>query len=130
MPSKIRSSLSPPSESVLSFCGYIRKKGTSQKASESNLLTPVSWGFTVTESRDPVFSDKLLMFHTNALNNAGIGFYGQSLAGSPRKDLSAAYTRLMVEVAEYIQDGTQIMIDNGWFEKPPSAPDRKELSKG
>jgi hypothetical protein len=98
--------------------------------SESNLLTPVSWGFTVTESRDPVFSDKLLMFHTNALNNAGIGFYGQSLAGSPRKDLSAAYTRLMVEVAEYIQDGTQIMIDNGWFEKPPSAPDRKELSKG
>lgn len=98
--------------------------------SESNILTPVSLGLNVTESTDHVFSDKLLMFHTNALNNHGMSFYGQSLAGSPRKDIATAYSRLMVEVGEYVMDGTQIMINNGWFEKPPSAPDRKELSKG
>lgn len=98
--------------------------------SESNVLTPGSWGLTATESTDPVFSDRLLMFHSNSLNNYGIGFYGQSLAGSPRKDISAAYTRLMAEIGEFITDGTQIMINNGWFEKPPSAPDRKKLSKG
>lgn len=98
--------------------------------SESNVPTPFSWSLAVTDSQEPVFSDKLLMYHTNALNNAGIGYYGQSLAGSPRKDLATAYSRLMIEVGEYITNGTEIMIDNGWFEKPPTAPDRKDLAKG
>ncbi len=98
--------------------------------SESNISTPVSWNFGVTDAHEPVFSDKLLMYHTTALINAGMGYYGQSLAGSPRRDLATAYSRLMVESGEYIMDGTQIMIDNGWFEKPPTAPDRKDLAKG
>ncbi|MCR2821553.1 DUF3231 family protein [Lederbergia panacisoli] len=98
--------------------------------SESNIPTPVSWSMSVSRSQEPVFSDKLLMFHTNALNNVGMSFYGQSLAGSPRRDLSAAYSRLIVEIGEFVSDGTQIMIDNGWLEKPPSAPNRKELAKG
>jgi len=98
--------------------------------SESNITTPVSWSLTVTTNQEPVFSDKLLMFHTNALNNAGMAYYGQSLAGSPRKDLATAYSRLMIEIGEYITDGTQIMISKGWFEKAPSAPDRKDLAKG
>ncbi|VEF49765.1 Protein of uncharacterised function (DUF3231) [Bacillus freudenreichii] len=98
--------------------------------SESNISTPVSWSLSVTEAQDPVFSDKLLMFHTNALNDLGMGYYGQSLAGSPRKDLAAAYSRLMVEIGEYVKDGADIMISHGWFEKPPSAPDRKDLAKG
>ncbi|MCJ8009962.1 DUF3231 family protein [Lederbergia wuyishanensis] len=98
--------------------------------SESNITTPVSWSLTVTRSQEPVFSDKLLMFHTNALNNVGMSFYGQSLAGSPRRDLTTAYSRLMVEIGEFVSDGTQMMIDNGWLEKPPSAPNREELAKG
>ncbi|MEK3889228.1 DUF3231 family protein [Bacillus sp. FSL K6-3431] len=97
---------------------------------ESNLATPVSSSLTVTTSQEPVFSDKLLMFHTDVLNNAGIGFYGQSIAGSPRKDLATAYSRLLIETGEFVTDGAQIMISNGWLEKPPSAPDRKDLAKG
>ncbi|CAM4100295.1 DUF3231 family protein [Lederbergia lenta] len=97
---------------------------------ESNLATPVSSNLTVTTSQEPVFSDKLLMFHTDSLNNAGIGFYGQSLAGSPRRDLATAYSRLLIETGEFVTDGAQIMISNGWLEKPPSAPDRKDLAKG
>ncbi|MGM0853449.1 MAG: DUF3231 family protein [Bacillota bacterium] len=39
------------------------------------------------------------------------------------------------EVLEYASDistrhGANIMIDNGWLEKPPSAPDRKKWARG
>lgn len=97
---------------------------------ESNLPTPVPWALTATASKEPVFSDKLLIFHTSALNNAGIGFYGESIGGSLRKDIAAAYSRLIIEAGEYSLDGAKMMIKNGWMEKPPSAPDRKELARG
>lgn len=96
---------------------------------ESNLPAPVSPISAATLSKEPVFSDKLLMFHTAALNNAGIGFYGVSIGGSPRRDLAVAYSRLTVEIGEYATDGANLMIENGWLEKPPSAPDRKELAR-
>ncbi|WP_084781894.1 DUF3231 family protein [Bacillus niameyensis] len=98
--------------------------------SECNLPTPVSSNLTVTTAKDPVFSDKLIMFHLSALMDAGMVFYGQSLAGSPRRDLGTAYSRLMIEVGELVQDGTNIMIAHSWMEKPPSAPNRKDLAKG
>ncbi|MCJ7842595.1 DUF3231 family protein [Lederbergia sp. NSJ-179] len=98
--------------------------------SESNIPAPTSGNFTVMTTTDPIFSDKLIMYHTSALQNAGIGFYGESMGGSQRKDLTAAYGRLIMEAGEYSLDGANIMIDNGWFEKPPSAPDRRELTKG
>ncbi|MFC0270520.1 DUF3231 family protein [Metabacillus herbersteinensis] len=69
-------------------------------------------------------------FHTAALNNAGIGYYGASMGGAARRDLSAAYSRLIIEVGELAEDGANIMIDNGWLEKQPSAPDRKDLAVG
>ncbi|WP_345774228.1 DUF3231 family protein [Cytobacillus sp. S13-E01] len=98
--------------------------------SEDNIPTPMSWSLAPLTSKEPVFSDKLLMFHTTALNNAGMGYYGASMGESARKDLFAAYTRLSVEVAEFAGDGANIMIDNGWLEKPPSAPDRQNLGNG
>ncbi|MEK4029905.1 DUF3231 family protein [Pseudobacillus sp. FSL P4-0506] len=97
---------------------------------ESNLPVPTASHFTVTDSVEAVFSDKLMMSHTAALYNAGSGFYGRSIGGSSRKDLSAAYSRLMIEVGEYSLDGAKIMIENGWVEKPPSAPNRKDLAGG
>lgn len=96
---------------------------------QSCLPLPGTSGISATASTDHVFSDKLLMFHTNALYGAGMGFYGASLGNSARKDIAAAYMRLLAEVGEYSVDGAKIMIDNGWMEKPPSAPDRKELAK-
>lgn len=97
---------------------------------ESNLAAPVSWGLMTTTSREPVFSDKLMMFHAAALNTAGVGYYGASMGGSPRRDLAVAYTRLLIEIGELAADGANIMIENGWLERPPSAPDRSNLAKG
>jgi hypothetical protein len=28
----------------------------------------------------------------------------------------------MVEIAQYAEDGVNIMIDNGWLEQPPKSP--------
>jgi hypothetical protein len=36
----------------------------------------------------------------------------------------------MAEAGEYSEDGANLMIEHGWMEKPPSAPDRKVLAKG
>ncbi|MCP3740358.1 DUF3231 family protein [Rossellomorea sp. BNER] len=36
----------------------------------------------------------------------------------------------MLEVGEFSEDGSKIMIENGCLEKPFSAPDRRDLAKG
>ncbi|MFZ3578789.1 DUF3231 family protein [Virgibacillus sp. DJP39] len=95
-----------------------------------NLPSPMTWDSQPTRSKVAPFSDKLMMFHTTALNAIGIGYYGASLGLSPRRDLAAAYTRLIAEIGLYTEDGANIMINNRWLEKPPSSPDRKGLAKG
>ncbi|WP_078412722.1 DUF3231 family protein [Priestia abyssalis] len=97
---------------------------------ESNVPAPVSWGIIPTASQEPVFSDKLMMFQAAALNAAGVGYYGASMGGSPRRDLAAAYGRLIIEIGELAADGANIMIENGWLERAPSAPDRRDLARG
>ena len=96
---------------------------------EDNLLVPMTSEMMPLTSKVAPFSDKLMMYHTAALNAIGIGYYGTSIGTSARKDLSVAYNRLMIEIGEFIEDGANIMIDNGWHEKPPSAPDRRDLAK-
>jgi hypothetical protein len=98
--------------------------------SDADLLTPMTWDTSPTRSTESPFSDKLMMFHTAALNGAGVGHYGASMGAGPRRDVAAAYGRLIAEVGEYATDGANLMIANGWLEKPPSAPDRKALVKG
>ncbi|MFC4023274.1 DUF3231 family protein [Oceanobacillus longus] len=82
----------------------------------------------VTDSTTPPFSDKLMLFLVSMLIGYGIGQYGVSMSVSPRRDLGAHYTRLIAEIAQYAEDGANIMINNGWMEQPPMAADRKELA--
>ncbi|OIK12124.1 hypothetical protein BIV60_16740 [Bacillus sp. MUM 116] len=96
---------------------------------EDDLPAPMTWNTEITESTAFTFSDKLMMFYTTALIALGIGFYGTSMAMSPRKDLGLHYVRLSAEIAKYAEDGANIMIKNGWLEQPPMAPDRDELAK-
>jgi hypothetical protein len=87
-----------------------------------------AWSTLPTDSKVAIVSDKLMMFHATALNMIGIGNYGLSLGQSPRRDLGANYVRLSAEVIAFAEDGTNIMIDNGWLEQPPQAADRDELA--
>ncbi|MFC4321139.1 DUF3231 family protein [Litchfieldia salsa] len=95
--------------------------------SESGLPTPMIWNTLPTESTEYTFSDKLIMFHSAALTAASTSHYGTSLGSSPRRDIGLHYTRLILEVTKFGEDGANIMIDNGWLEQPPSASDREAL---
>jgi spore coat protein CotF len=96
---------------------------------ESELKVPMTWNDTVTNSTAPAFSDKLMMFHIGAVAAIGIADYGAALSISMRKDISVTYTRLLAEIAQYAEDGANIMIENGWMEKPPQADDRDALAR-
>lgn len=97
---------------------------------EDDIPVPMTWDTEISNSTDEsTFSDKIMMFFTTSLIAIGIGYYGTSLAVSPRRDLGIHYTRLTQEILLYAEDGTNIMIKNGWMEEPPRALDRDKLAK-
>lgn len=83
----------------------------------------------VTDSTVAPFSDKLMMYHISALIASGIGQYGISMSMSPRHDIGVKYSRLLMELFKYTNEGAKIMINNAWMEQPPEAADRKDLAK-
>ncbi|UFT98344.1 DUF3231 family protein [Radiobacillus kanasensis] len=97
---------------------------------ESTLPAPMTWDTEVTESTEPPFSDKLMLFQSNALSSIGIGNMGGSLALSMRRDITAKYLKMMKDIGLFAEDGLNIMIKNKWFERPPQAIDRENLAKG
>lgn len=96
---------------------------------EGDLPAAMTWDSDILDSTVPPFSDKLMMFHTGALNSVGVADYGASMAISLRKDLAMIYSRLAGEVGLYANDGAKIMIDRGWMEQPPQDDDRKALAR-
>lgn len=101
----------------------------SQLLEESTLPSPMTWDTEVTDSTISPFSDKLMLFHVMSLNGIGIGNIGGSLALSLRRDIAAKYFKMIKDIGLYAEDGVNIMIKNGWFERPPRAIDREFLSK-
>ncbi|KJR48844.1 hypothetical protein UF75_0731 [Desulfosporosinus sp. I2] len=45
-----------------------------------------------------------------------------------RKDVALSFSRLMAEILDYVKDGADLLIENGWLEKVPEAADRQELT--
>lgn len=95
---------------------------------EDDLSTPETWDSEVTASTVAPFSDKLMMQQVTLLIALSMAHYGSALGASTRVDVAADYGRLMVEIAQFGEDGAQIMIKHGWLEQPPQAADRKELA--
>jgi hypothetical protein len=103
------------------FSNYLKKE---------DLPAPMTWDTSLTDSTFPAFSDKLMMFHVSAMIAAGLGNYGASMSGSPRRDLAIQYASFIPEIALYAEDGANIMIKHGWLEEPPQTDDRDLLIKG
>lgn len=97
---------------------------------KEDLPAPMTWDTALSDSTVPVFSEKLMMFHVSGMIAAGIGNYGTSMSGSPRRDLGLKYATLIPEVALYAEDGANIMIKHGWLEEPPQSDNREKLIKG
>lgn len=97
------------------------------KLKEDDNSYPSTWDSTITNSTEAPFSDKLMLFHTNAQSAIGIGDFGLAIATSLRKDLSFMYEKFLLKVGAYAEEGAKILIDHGWFEKPPQSIDREDL---
>lgn len=100
----------------------------SELLEESYLPVSMSWDMEVTDSTSPPFSEKLMMFMTTSLIALSAGIYATSAASSARKDISLNFIRLSAEIANYAEDGANILIKNGWFEEPPHPADHDELA--
>ncbi|WP_407271012.1 DUF3231 family protein [Radiobacillus sp. PE A8.2] len=96
---------------------------------ESTLPAPMTWDSEVSNSTISPFSDKLMLFQTTTLNALSIGNSGGSLALSFRRDIAAMYAKDIKDIGLFAEDGANLMIKNGWFERPPQASDREYLSK-
>jgi hypothetical protein len=94
----------------------------------NDIPAPMYWDSAVTDTKEKVFSDKLIMFHVSAMIAAGIGNYGAAMSASLRKDIGVKYASLIPEIALYAEDGANIMIKNSWMEEPPMSDDRDLLA--
>jgi len=115
---------------------FVRGQNITQKHIEvlgsllktDDLSTPATWDSEATDSTISPFSDKLMMQQTTVLIALSMANYGAALGASTRVDVAVDYARLMAEVAQFGEDGAQMMIKHGWLEQPPQAADRKELA--
>ncbi|RKQ30395.1 DUF3231 family protein [Oceanobacillus halophilus] len=91
---------------------------------KDNLPAPPLLDQMVTDSTIPPFSDKLMLFHKMDMFSMKIRSYANGASLNGRRDIGAMYARFIMDVTLYVEDGANIMIDNGWMEQPPSALDR------
>jgi hypothetical protein len=110
------------SKEIISVC--------SKTLIESEVQAPTTWDAEVTDSTVSPFSDKIMLSFINLLNAYGMGIYAISSATSLRTDLQTKYANITKDVAAYAKDGIELLIKNGWFEQPPTMPDRDNLAKG
>ena len=96
--------------------------------SAENLSTSKSEEAEITNSTIAPFSDRLAMYHESLLGSTTIGFYGTAIGTSERADVTITFARLLAEMAKFLEDGLDIMIENKWVEQPPLADDRGKLS--
>ncbi|MDR4889720.1 DUF3231 family protein [Fredinandcohnia sp. QZ13] len=84
----------------------------------------------VEASTIPPFSDKLMTFHKIDMFSMKIRSYANAMSLNGRRDLGLMFSKFILDIGRYVEDGANIMIDEGWFEKPPHAVDRKALTDG
>ncbi|HLO12878.1 MAG TPA: DUF3231 family protein [Pseudoneobacillus sp.] len=97
------------------------------KLKEDDNSYPSTWDSTISNSTEAPFSDKLMLFHTNAQTAIGIGDFGLAIAASLRKDLALTYEKYLLKLGAYAEEGGRILIEHGWLEKPPQSIDRESL---
>ncbi|MBT2759184.1 DUF3231 family protein [Mesobacillus foraminis] len=94
-----------------------------------NLPSPSLLDHLVTDSKIAPFSDKVYVFHKVDMFCMKIRSFGNAIAVNGRRDIGLMYSRFLMSIGIYVEDGANILIDNGWMEQIPKAIDRNHLSK-
>lgn len=89
---------------------------------KNDLPCSLPWESGITDSKIAPFSDLLMLNELRSLNVTLAAGYAKAIAISGDKhNLAGSFTRLVMEVLKYTEDGLDILIDNGWYEEPPPA---------
>ncbi|MFK9090082.1 DUF3231 family protein [Bacillus salipaludis] len=94
------------------------------------LLGNISTIVNVTDSTTvSPFSDRLVVTLFHSLNAIDITLIGHALSLSMRTDLAAYYQKYILDILVYSAKGFDILVDRGWAQEPPHAPNRRDLQK-
>lgn len=94
---------------------------------KEELLGNIPLSMEVTDSTVSPFSNKLIVMLFHSLNSIDITLIGHAMSVSLRTDLVAYYEKYILEILLYAKKGFKIMVDRGWMQEPPGAPDRRDL---
>jgi hypothetical protein len=95
---------------------------------DENLPTPSFLDDLITTSTFSPFSDKIMLFHKMDMFSMKMRAFGNSVAVNGRHDVGFLYTKSFMKIGKFVQDAAKIMIENGWMEHPPYAPQRDKLT--
>lgn len=101
---------------------------SSQQLHKENLPSPPLLDHLVSESTISPFSDKLMLAHKIEMFSMKIRSAGNAASLNGRRDLGGMYAKFLTDIGLYVQNGANIMIDQGWMEQPPKAIDRDNLA--
>jgi hypothetical protein len=94
---------------------------------EENLHSPPLLDNQLTNSLISPFSDKFMMTHSGLLFGAAMSYYGTALSTSMRADIIGHCEAAILRDLKISAIWGNIMIKNGWLEKPPEASSRQQL---
>ena len=94
---------------------------------DEDLPIPITYQSQVTDSTESPFTDKLILFHLSVFIAHSVTELGYATANCARLDLVVTCARLVAELTDYVKDGLDLSIENGWLERIPESAERKEL---
>ncbi|MDF2892423.1 MAG: hypothetical protein K0R80_2790 [Clostridia bacterium] len=96
---------------------------------QSDIQPPSTWAGKATDSTNPPFTDKLMMYITSLISSSAIAFNVLGTSYSMRSDLQVKLGLSSKDAFAYAKKGAKIMIKHKWLEEPPQMEDRNQLTK-
>jgi hypothetical protein len=96
---------------------------------QSDIQAPSAWAGKATDSTEPPFSGKLMMYIINLFSTSAIGYNALGTSFSMRSDLHTKLSLIAKDTFNYAVKGGKIMITHKWMEEPPQMEDRNQLIK-
>jgi hypothetical protein len=94
---------------------------------QSDIQPPSAWVGKATDSTEPTFSGKLMMFIANLFSTSPISFNAIGTSFSMRSDLHTKLSLIAKDSFDFSAKGGKIMISHKWMEEPPQMEDRNQL---
>ncbi|WP_338448529.1 DUF3231 family protein [Niallia oryzisoli] len=95
-----------------------------QMLQDASLPAPSLLDDLITTTTFSPFSDKIMLFHKMDMFSMKIRAFGNSVAVNGRHDVGYLYTKSFLKIGKFVEDAAKLMIENGWMEHPPIAPER------